>query len=70
MNPTVAWLAGLSCVAPFTVDDARELYTTLKTSLGKQSIVDVHIAPNPDTVHVAIDSPAVRGRWTYVVKAA
>lgn len=70
MNSTVAWLAGLSCVAPFTVDDTRELYNTLKASLGQQSIVDVHIAPNPDTVHVTIDSPTVKGSWTYVVQAA
>lgn len=70
MNSTVAWLNGLTCVAPFTVDDARELYNMLKSALGTSSIVDVHITPNPDTVHVAIDSPTLTCERTYVVKAA
>lgn len=70
MNLALAWLNGLTCVAPFTVDDAREVYNTLKASLGQPSIVDVYITPNPQTVHVAIDSPTLKCTRTYVVKAA
>lgn len=63
----VAWLNGLRCGAPFTLDDVRELYNTLKTELGKSAIVDVHITPKPDTVHVTVDSPTLKGRWDYAI---
>lgn len=62
-----AWLNGLTCVAPFTVTDCAELYNTIKTELGKQSVVDVHITPKPDTVHVTIDSPAFKYRRDYAI---
>lgn len=70
----VTWLNGLTCVAPFTVADAGELYNTIKTELGKQSIVDVHITPvlkgrhvESHEVHVSIDSPTLKYVRTYAV---
>lgn len=67
------WLNGLTCVAPFTVSDAGELYSTLKSELGKQSVVDVYITTDVsrkqpgEEVHVTINSPTLKYERTYVV---
>lgn len=57
-----AWLAGLVCTNPFTVDDAIELKAMIKSMCGEKALVDVY-TQRGDRVFVRVDDR----RWTLSV---
>lgn len=58
-----AWLAGLACTRPFTVADATELKSMIKSMCGAKALVDVYTT-NGDKVHVRVDDR----RWELDVR--